>query len=109
MEETYIANQATEPEGSNNVLFSPQEHVLYYRGEGMFKSGLHLKISIFRAHLKHLVFSTISACDKHTLYGSSAKQKPLDFFLVVPRQHFNHQNICDKAQRGHLLWRLHRQ
>lgn len=70
MQETYIDYHTAEPEGSNNVLFSRQEHVLYYRGEGMFKSGLHLKISIFRAHLKHLVFSTISACDKHTLYGS---------------------------------------
>lgn len=70
MEETYIDNQTAEPEGLNNLLFSRQEHVLYYRGEEMFKSGLHLKISIFRAHLKHVVLSTISACDKHTLYGS---------------------------------------
>lgn len=37
MQETYIDNQTTEPEGSNNVLFSRREHVLYYRGEGMFK------------------------------------------------------------------------
>lgn len=66
MDGTYTA----EPEGSNNVLFSHLEHVFLYLGEVMFMSSLKLKISISRAHLKHLVFSTISFCDKHTFYGS---------------------------------------
>lgn len=60
----------TEPEGSNHALFSHLEHVFLYLGEVMFRSSLNLKISISRAHLKHLVFSTISSCDKHTFYGS---------------------------------------
>lgn len=61
-------------ERSNNVLFSHLEHVLLYLGEVMFMRSLNLKIS--KAHLKHLVFSTISSCDKSTFYSSYTKQYP---------------------------------